>query len=575
LKPLIGYALKSLGLKNFVVLICIFTISALLEISSVYSLYPFIDFLQGDAKGYGLYYEEFGQITGLKSILPPVWVAAFLTIVLLTAPIYLKGLSLRLSLHAVAKIQADLESDLLNLSLSKSIDEFNSVPTSNIAKDILAEIELFCKQVMLSVLNAIANLSVICVLVIVSLAWSPAIVNLGIGAVVLFYAVYFVRIRRIHQNLGEIRGNFNKMRFKLLLDSLNLYRENKIYALTERTLQRYRSVTAKTVLAVAQDSIVRFKPRQIFEATILVGGVFGLSWIAHSDEQNLYDLLPQLAMILFGVYKFSPSIYQFYRQLTLIKFHEQLLNKMVRHISDLQTIEPPKKPNRQIGSRNTVLDIDSICFSGFSVGFDEAPALTAPASFTLPGSGLVIVCGKSGSGKTTFCDTLLGLRPAKSGSVKIESSVPIQFGSSDWISNIGFVPQKPVIFSGTINENMLLLEGEEIAPFIFECAQKLQIAFGATNREEFGELVVGADGFQLSGGEASRLNLLRALARSPRIIILDEVTSSLDEFTSDVTLRLLTNMNILTILVSHRISDQRYAQGVLKIEDGMIRLRQA
>jgi len=189
-----------------------------------------------------------------------------------------------------------------------------------------------------------------------------------------------------------------------------------------------------------------------------------------------------------------------------------------------------------------------------------------------PGEFVALV-GSSGAGKTTLIDIILGILNPKSGSVEISGLEP-KTAFANWPGAVAYVPQDLSIIDGTIRENLGLgFTTEELDDEL--CWEAL--SFG--NLEAFVralpeglDSLVGDRGTKLSGGQKQRLGISRALLTKPRLLILDEATSSLDSITeAEISNSLLQLKESVTLVViAHRLSTVINADRIYYLENGRI-----
>ena len=197
-------------------------------------------------------------------------------------------------------------------------------------------------------------------------------------------------------------------------------------------------------------------------------------------------------------------------------------------------------------------------------------------SFRAAAGSLVAVVGATGSGKSTLVHLLARLYDPTSGEVRIDG-VPLSRLSLRQLREvIGVVPQEAFLFSDTILENLAMgMEGEERA----EAGQRVRAAAGVAQLDEtiMGfpsgyETMLGERGVNLSGGQKQRATLARALARDPRLLIMDDALSAVDTHTEAEILEGLREVlsGRTSVVVSHRVSAVMAADLVLVLEDGRL-----
>ncbi|HEY3397272.1 MAG TPA: ABC transporter ATP-binding protein [Armatimonadota bacterium] len=188
-----------------------------------------------------------------------------------------------------------------------------------------------------------------------------------------------------------------------------------------------------------------------------------------------------------------------------------------------------------------------------------------------PGEVVAFV-GPSGAGKTTVVGLVPRLYDVQAGRVLIDGHDVRDLKQESLRSFMGFVPQETMLFAGTIRENIAFARPE--ASF-----EEIQAATRAANAGEFIEALpegydtqVGEMGVKLSGGQKQRIAIARALLRNPRILILDEATSSLDQTSEQVVHQALSTLlqGRTALIIAHRLSTIRDADRIMVVNDGRI-----
>ena len=185
---------------------------------------------------------------------------------------------------------------------------------------------------------------------------------------------------------------------------------------------------------------------------------------------------------------------------------------------------------------------------------------------------LIAIVGKSGSGKSTFVDLLLGFLEPSSGEILVSETKPERVWSL-WPGKLAYVPQEVVIMEDTIERNINL--GEK-SNEISKLAKVLEIA---SLEKDIAILKLGIftglgqSGVGLSGGQRQRIGIARSLYTEPKLLVLDEATSSLDVETEYAITSVLfaKNMLVTRIVVAHRLATVRRADRIIYLDQGKIR----
>lgn len=201
----------------------------------------------------------------------------------------------------------------------------------------------------------------------------------------------------------------------------------------------------------------------------------------------------------------------------------------------------------------------------------EKPVLHGVSFVAEPGSVTALV-GSSGSGKSTIISLLCAFHTPSSGAVLVDGFNLAEVDLNTYRSQLGVVLQESFLFDGTIRENIMFSRPDATEEqFLFACRTARVDEFAERFPEGY-DTIVGERGVKLSGGQRQRLSIARALLAQPRILILDEATSSLD---SESEAMIQAGLNQLmqgrtTFVIAHRLSTIRRADQILVVEQGRI-----
>ena len=213
-------------------------------------------------------------------------------------------------------------------------------------------------------------------------------------------------------------------------------------------------------------------------------------------------------------------------------------------------------------------------FRHVSFGYrtDEDPVLK-DVSFRVPARGSIAFVGKSGQGKTTILNLILGLYHAWNGEILIDGKNLESLEKTAYRRNIAVVPQSTVLFSGTLWDNL-------VYGLSFVSAERVMKVIRSVGLEELvSSLPDGLNtqilegGGNLSGGQRQRISIARALLREPKIILLDEATSALDSVSERQVQEAVDAMmgQCTVVMVTHRLSTLRHADVVCRLDQGELK----
>ncbi|HCE85083.1 MAG TPA: multidrug ABC transporter ATP-binding protein, partial [Bacteroidetes bacterium] len=240
---------------------------------------------------------------------------------------------------------------------------------------------------------------------------------------------------------------------------------------------------------------------------------------------------------------------------------------------------------QEILSQDTEMNIDadlpppmqferSIAFQNVSFSYptrQDIPVIDG-ISLQIDKGDHVAIVGPSGSGKSTMVKLLAGFYPDYAGEITIDGASIKDYPVESIRQNIGIVPQDVVLFGGSIQDNIAYGCPNASAEEIINAAQKANVMEFVDGLPEGLNTMVGERGVQLSGGQKQRVAIARAILKDPKILVLDEATSSLDSasesLVQDALERLMQNRT--TIVIAHRLSTVRNATKIVVLHHGKI-----
>jgi subfamily B ATP-binding cassette protein MsbA len=208
------------------------------------------------------------------------------------------------------------------------------------------------------------------------------------------------------------------------------------------------------------------------------------------------------------------------------------------------------------------------------VGFayvEDKPVLHGISFAARPGTVTALV-GSSGSGKSTIISLICGFHTAQSGAVLIDGHDLAAVRLASYRRQLGVVLQETFLFDGTIRENVRFSRPEATEEQVMKACAIARVDEFAERFPEGYDTVVGERGVKLSGGQRQRISIARAILADPRILILDEATSSLDSESEALIQHGLSYLmqGRTTFVIAHRLSTIRKADQILVVEQGRI-----
>ena len=256
---------------------------------------------------------------------------------------------------------------------------------------------------------------------------------------------------------------------------------------------------------------------------------------------------------------------------TFVRLYTQIQEARgaIQRVYEILDTEPiVQNPENPVSLENIT---GSIQFENVSFGYQDTGVIHDVSFDVLPGQTVALV-GPSGAGKSTIIKLLLRFFDPNSGTIRLDGHDIRTLDRKSFLSQIGLVPQETLLFGGTVRENILYGKLDATEAELEEAAQKANAHEFITNMEKGYDTIVGEKGTKLSGGERQRIAIARAILKDPKILVLDEATSSLDNRSESLIQEGLETLmaHRTTFIVAHRLSTIHKADQIIVLDKGCI-----
>lgn len=408
------------------------------------------------------------------------------------------------------------------------------------------------------------------------------IITLTVGSFVIFFftpklAGFMVAIFPVLVIVGLVFGNFIRRISRQVQDAL-------AYAnvIVEETLQAIPIVKAFTSerfenerYSKAQSNVVRIaikasKYRGAFISFIilaLLGSIVLILWFGAYQVQSGEITAEQLTNFIFYTVFIGGSI------AGLGDLFGQIQKAIGASERVLQITSTPGELTLETKKESLKLE-GSIEYRNVHFSYPTRPEVEVLKGINLaisPGEKIALV-GSSGAGKSTIVQLLLRFYELSQGSILVDGKAVEEYSLESYRANLGIVPQEVILFGGTILENIRYGKQTATQEEVKAAAQKANALDFIEKFPEGFNTLVGERGVKLSGGQRQRIAIARAILKNPKILILDEATSSLDaeseRLVQDALNKLMQDRT--TIIIAHRLVTVRQADSIYVLDNGAI-----
>ena len=460
-----------------------------------------------------------------------------------------------------------LSSKLLSTYIHQPYDFFLNHNPSALAKNILSETDQLILGLLQPLSRMFAHGLVLLAMTIIIFVYDPLIATCVVGALALLYGSIYALARKRLMYIGQERRTSNSLRYQACTEAIGGIKAVKITNSSETYMKRFDLSSREYSRHMAANDTLNQTPLYLVEAVGYTGLIIiALSILTRSND--VAQVLPALGLYGFAAYRMLPAAQIIYRGFAQMRASASALNA-IHHDMNL-----PRRETVDEGEATPIYLERGIQLHGILYAYPsntENPVFDGLNLF-IPCNTTVGVVGKSGTGKSTLMDILLGLLHPQAGTITVDGQPITHQNIREWHRSIGYVPQHIYLTDASIAENIAFGVPAELIDLVMveRAARAAQLHDFIVNELPFGyETKVGDRGVRLSGGQCQRIGIARALYRDPPILLLDEATSALDSRTEESVNLAIKNLSgqKTIIIISHRKSSLNSCSLVYSIED--------
>ena len=461
------------------------------------------------------------------------------------------------------RIAADLRTTTYEHLLRLSLEYFGGKRTGDLLSRVGSESDRIAVYLSLHLTDFASDVVMIVMTAVILFTMDPYLAMITLVPLPFIgWMIHFVRYRlrtgfeKIDRVWGEVTN--------VLADTIPGIRVVKAFAQEQREAKRFREANHHNLLV--NDRINKiwslFSPSVslLTEVGLLVVWAFGI-WQVSNGKITVGMLLMAIAYIS----RFYGRLDSMSRIVSVTQKSASAAKRIFDILDHVSSVPEPAKPVRvgKVEGRIEVRDV------GFRYGNRE---VNRGINLNIAPGEMVGLVGHSGSGKSTLVNLICRFYDVSEGAILVDGVDIRSYAISDYRQNIGLVLQEPFLFFGTIAENIAYGKPDATRAEIIKAARAAHAHEFILRLPQGYDSMVGERGQGLSGGERQRISIARALLIDPRILILDEATSSVDSETEKEIQKALENLvqGRTTIAIAHRLSTLHRADRLVVLDRGRV-----
>ena len=540
-------------------------ISAILELIIIASLIPFLSALIDHTHLVKLGIFEFLSNYFVINAISAVQIIGLGFIVIILLGGILRIVNVKENFFLASEITSFLSRKCFKNIISQEYEYYLKVSSNEIISLLTQQLN----RTAASISTALTMFSSLVLIIILSTGYiiiDPLIATYTSLFILLAYTFIIVfSKKRLYVN-GKIVTNLDPKIVSSIQNPLGSIKEIILSNTEESYTINYFNLVKEQKSLQANNQFLSIFPRYLLES---IGFIFIAAlgiFLSLKNESGSSTVLPRLGALAVISQRLLPSAQQIYGGLSTFKGFAHDIDNIIHTLENLT-------PASYISIKNfeRTVDWNKLEFLAVSYAYPTSnEKIIDNKSFSIRKGEKIGIVGKTGSGKSTFINLLIGLLNPTCGSILIDGKDIYAKENTllrkQWLNNISFVPQDTFLFDSTIGENIALNSVYDSARL--EKAARLSCIHDyIINLPNKYQTVVGERGINLSGGQKQRIAIARALYNESSLLILDEATSSLDNTTEAAVMRNINSMNISIVMIAHRLSTLEKCDRIFDIQN--------
>lgn len=553
--------------KSFILILIGICINSLLEIIGLAAILPIMAATLKD--GFIHENEQLNFIYHYFSFTNPRSFVFFLCALLLAVIVIKNSFGLLIQKKQFEycwNIHENIASKVLNSGFSRGFNYFTRNNSNKIFNDIAGIPVQFARQSLAQILLFLNEVFVLLLIVVSLLAYDALILLLLSGIIIpvflAFYSLSKSKISGFNRQLNDLNPQINKPVFELAFGYVDVVIAGVLDYFKSIYIDKHKKAKNLRVKLLVIQNI----PNRLIEICVILAVIIIVLYSVFSLDDNS-SIIVLLSVFGLAAYRTVPSVNRLINASINIKGQEYCLDILESFIGSSN----PSRKNPELNISDEITFTRSISLVNLGFQFDGAkkPLLTE-LNLEIQKGETIGLAGKSGAGKTTLMNLMLGFLRPGSGQIKVDDVELTDGNITLWQKKIGYVRQDVFLIDESLLSNVAFgIPAEQVDLNKFnEVIGKSQLNEVVQSLDGGANGKIGERGSKLSGGQRQRVGIARALYQGAEVLFFDEATSALDHDTEEEitqSIRQLKEEKITMIIIAHRESTLRYCDRVFEV----------
>jgi ABC-type multidrug transport system fused ATPase/permease subunit len=563
MKERVFFIITNLGIWNCVSLIFLFILLSLLEILGIGLIIPLISLLFNETSNPLINFlnSKFNFEIYSNDLFITYFLLFFVLVYFLKTLIFLYVIDKRnkITFNLQKKLSNSIFIYFLNLPYKKFINQHSSSVLKIITQTTGSATSTYVLPIILITSEIFITIFISALLMTIDLITTSFII------LIFFIGMFIISkvAKKKNFSYGTMSEVYQAKRVKSLVETLKSYKEILIYGKLNFFSESFINNSNKNITAIGKHTSWLEYPRALLEFLIIFCAITFMLILFHNDTSTK-EIITKIGIFVLAGLRLLPSSARITNAINSIRFGKHSFETIYKilHNNKLKKRKEVKKKyslNKNIIFKNI----------SFFHNKNKKNYVIKNLNFQIKKNQITGIYGKSGSGKSTIINLILGFIDPYKGKILIDGK-NLQEIKNEFINNIGYVPQETFLLDQTLKENIAfgVHKNEIDLTKLKKCLVEADIYNFVQKLPKKMNTITGENGVRISGGEKQRIGIARALYNSPEILIFDEPTSSLDKNTEQKVLNTIKKMKRTKtiIIVSHSNKIKKIADKIIELK---------